>query len=91
MPSGQTMVTNNIMIQMYYKTFYQTFIYNVATISAIIVGIVSFAMRKFNENNGKEKVRKVILTILDQIDTIIIKMMDLVSSDVTVDKPSTIT
>jgi hypothetical protein len=69
-------------MQEYYKTFTKTLVLNVATISAIIVGIVSFMVRSFNENNGKEKVRNVTLTVLDKIDLMILKTMDIVDPDV---------
>lgn len=50
--------------------FYQTLVLNVATISAIVVGIVQFAVRAFNENNGKDKVKDITsktLSLLDQL------------------------
>jgi len=53
------------------KTFIDTLILNVATISAIVVGIVQFAVRSYNENNGNEKVRKVMQTALQFVDTLI--------------------
>lgn len=53
------------------KTFIDTLILNVATISAIVVGIVQFAVRSYNENNGNEKVRKVMQTVLQFVDTLI--------------------
>jgi hypothetical protein len=64
------------------KTFYQTLVYNVATISAVVVAVVTFAVRKFNENNGKEKVKNITLTVLDKLDHLIIKTMDIVDPDV---------
>ena len=51
--------------------FIQTLIFNVATISAIVVGIVQFAVRAYKENNGAERTRKVIQTVLQFIDTIV--------------------
>lgn len=51
--------------------FIQTLIFNVATISAIVVGIVQYSVRAFKENNGAEKTRKVIQTVLQFIDTIV--------------------
>lgn len=53
------------------KTFIDTLILNVATISAIVVGIVQFAVRAYNENNGNEKVRKMMQTVLQFADTLI--------------------
>lgn len=69
-------------MQEYYQNFYKTLVLNVATISAIIVGVVSFMVRSFNENNGKEKVRNVTLTVLDKFDYLILKVMDMVDADV---------
>jgi ABC-type hemin transport system ATPase subunit len=43
----------------------------VATIAAIVVAIVQFAVRTYNENNGNEKVRKVMQTVLAFVDTIV--------------------
>jgi hypothetical protein len=56
-------------MKLFASKFYQTLILNVATIAAIVVGIVQFAVRSFNENNGAEKTRKVIQTILVFINT----------------------
>lgn len=67
-------------MQEYYQNFYKTLVLNVATISAIIVGIVSFMVRSFNENNGKEKVRIMTLTVLDKFDYLILKVMDMVDT-----------
>jgi hypothetical protein len=44
-------------MKLFTNKFYQTLIFNVATLTAIVVGIVQFAVRSFNENNGKERVR----------------------------------
>jgi len=44
---------------------------NVATIAAIVVGLCQFLIRSYNENNGNEKVRKVIQTVLQFVDTLI--------------------
>jgi hypothetical protein len=69
-------------MQEYYSSFYKTLVLNVATISAIIVGIVSFLMRSFYENDGPNKVRSAMLTVLDKVDLIIIKVMDKIDADV---------
>lgn len=69
-------------MKLFITKFYQTLVYNVATISAIIVGVVSFMVRSFYDNNGPEKVRQVILTVLDKLDSIIIKTMDIVDTNV---------
>ena len=55
----------------FYWTFIDTLVFNVATISAIVVGIVQFTVRSFNENNGAEKTRKVMQTVLAFVDTIV--------------------
>jgi hypothetical protein len=44
----------------FYWTFVDTLVKNVATISAIVVGVSQFLIRAFNENNGANKVRKFI-------------------------------
>jgi hypothetical protein len=56
-------------MKLFASKFYQTLILNVATIAAIVVGIVQFAVRSFNESNGTEKTRKVIQTVLVFINT----------------------
>ena len=58
-------------MKLFASKFYQTFLFNVATISAIVVGIVQFGIRAYNENNGNEKVRKVIQTVLQFVDTLV--------------------
>jgi len=55
----------------FYWTFIDTLIYNVATIAAIVVGVSQFLIRAWNENNGTQKTRKVIQTVLAFIDTLI--------------------
>jgi hypothetical protein len=44
----------------FYWTFVDTLVKNVATISAIVVGVSQFLIRAFNENDGANKVRKFI-------------------------------
>jgi hypothetical protein len=58
-------------MQEFSQKFYSTLVFNVATITAIIVGVFQFAIRSFNENNGKEKVRNFTLQVLNFIDGII--------------------
>lgn len=53
----------------FYWTFVDTLIINVATIAAIVVGVCQFLIRAFNENNGPEKVRKVMQTVLRYVAT----------------------
>lgn len=55
----------------FYWTFIDTLIRNVATIAAIVVGIVQFSIRAYKENNGPEKTRKVIQTVLQFVDKIV--------------------
>ena len=58
-------------MKLFATKFYQTLIFNVATIAAIVVGIVQFAVRAYKENNGNEKVRKVMQTVLAFVDTLV--------------------
>lgn len=55
----------------FFWTFIDTLILNVATIAAIVVGIVQFAVRAYDENNGSEKTRKVAQTVLKFVDNIV--------------------
>jgi membrane-associated PAP2 superfamily phosphatase len=55
----------------FYWTFIDTLIHNVATIAAIVVGVCQFLIRSWNENNGNEKARKVMQTLLAFVDTIV--------------------
>jgi len=55
----------------FYWAFINTLVMNVATIAAIVVGLCQFAVRAYNENNGNEKVRKVMQTVLQFVDTLI--------------------
>ena len=73
-------------MKLFASKFYQTLVLNVATIAAIFVGIVQFAVRSFNENNGAEKTRKVIQTVLAFVDTIVGKLPAVVDTDVAVVK-----
>lgn len=58
-------------MKLFASKFYQTLIFNVATIAAIVVGIVQFAVRAYKDNNGPEKTRKVIQTVLAFVDTLV--------------------
>lgn len=71
-------------MQEYYQNFYKTLVLNIATISAIIVGVVSFGVRSFNENNGSDKVRNMTLTVLEFIDKIIAQITSKLDTDVPV-------
>ena len=58
-------------MKLFASKFYQTLVFNVATICAIVVGIVKFGIRAYNDNNGNEKVRKVMQTVLQFVDTLV--------------------
>lgn len=58
-------------MKLFASKFTQTLLFNVATIAAIVMGIVQFAVRAYNENNGNEKVRKVMQTVLQFVDTLV--------------------
>ena len=58
-------------MKLFASKFYQTLILNVATIAAIIVGIVQFAVRAYKENNGNEKVRLFAIIVLNFIDNVV--------------------
>lgn len=55
----------------FYWTFIETLIYNLATIAAIVVGLSQFLIRAFVDNNGADKTRKVMQTVLRFVDTLI--------------------
>jgi hypothetical protein len=55
----------------FYWKFVDTLVKNIATISAVVVGVSLFLIRAFNENNGSEKVRTVTLQFLKFVDTLI--------------------
>lgn len=52
----------------FYWKFVDTLVYNVATISAIFVGVIQFIVRSFNENDGANKVRKFINQVLSLVN-----------------------
>ena len=58
-------------MKLFASKFIQTLMFNIATITAIVVGTVQFAVRAYKENNGDEKVRKVMQTVLQFVDTIV--------------------
>ena len=55
----------------FYWTFIDTLVYNVATIAAIVVGVSQFLIRSYKDNNGNEKIRKVMQTVLAFVDKIV--------------------
>ncbi len=71
-------------MKLFASKFYQTLVLNVATIAAIVVGIVQFAVRSFNENNGAEKTRKVMQTVLQFVDKIVEQLQAQLNTDVPV-------
>jgi hypothetical protein len=73
-------------MKLFASKFYQTLVFNVATISAIVVGLYQFAVRAFNENDGAEKTRKVIQTVLQFVDIIVTHLQVIVDTDVPVVK-----
>jgi hypothetical protein len=73
----------------FYWSFIDTLILNVATIAAIVVALVQFAVRAFKENNGPEKTRKVMQTVLRLIDNGVAYFLALVADPVTVPQVST--
>ena len=58
-------------MKLFASKFYQTLVFNIATIAAIVVGLYQFAVRTFNESNGQEKIRKMMQTVLQYIDTLV--------------------
>ena len=73
-------------MKLFAAKFYQTLILNVATIAAIAVGIVQFLVRAYKENNGPEKTRKVMQTVLQFIDKIVEQLQAQLNTDVPVVK-----
>jgi hypothetical protein len=73
-------------MKLFASKFYQTLVLNVATICAIAVGLYQFAVRAYSDNNGNEKVRKVIQTVLRFVDTIVGQLQAVVDTDVPVVK-----
>jgi negative regulator of sigma E activity len=58
-------------MKLFTDKFTQTLLFNLATIAAIVVATVQFVIRAYNENNGNEKVRKVMQTLLAFVDTLV--------------------
>jgi hypothetical protein len=71
-------------MKLFATKFYQTLVFNVATIAAIVVGIVQFAVRAYKQNNGNEKVRKMMQTLLQFVDTLVQQGKVYVAEPVTV-------
>ena len=58
-------------MKLFASKFIQTLILNIATIAAIVAGLYQFAVRAYNDNNGAEKTRKVMQTVLAFVDTLL--------------------
>lgn len=48
----------------FYWKFFDTLVYNVASICGFVVGVSQFLIKSFNENDGASKVRKFITRTL---------------------------
>jgi len=77
-----TLTSHQKTMKLFASKFYQTLVFNVATICAIVVGLYQFSVRAYNENNGNEKVRKVIQTVLRFINAIVTQLQAIVDNDV---------
>jgi len=73
-------------MKLFVTKFYQTLILNVATMAAIVVGIVQFAVRAYKDNNGPERTRKIIQTVLRFVDTTVEQLQAKLNTDVPVGK-----
>jgi len=73
-------------MNLFASKFYQTLVLNVATIAAIVVGLYQFAVRAYDENQGPEKTRKVIQTVLQFVNAIVTQLQAVVDTDVPVVK-----
>lgn len=69
-------------MKLFADKFIQTLLFNLATIAAIVVAIVQFSIRAWKENNGTEKTRKVIQTVLRFVDKIVAQLQAFVDTDV---------
>jgi len=65
----------------FYWKFVDTFVKNIATISAIIVGVSQFLIRAFNENDGANKVRKFVNQTLRLVNQFTSVMYELVNAN----------
>jgi len=69
-------------MKLFASKFIQTLMFNLATIAAIVVAIVQFSIRAWNDNNGAEKTRKVMQTVLRFVDKIVGQLQAFVDTDV---------
>jgi hypothetical protein len=58
-------------MKLFATKFYQTLLFNLATIAGVVVGVSQFAIRAYKENNGNEKVLTVIRTVLEFVDAVV--------------------
>lgn len=65
----------------FYWKFVDTLVYNVATISAIIVGLTQFLIRAYKENDGANKVRKGINQSLLFVNKVTSNVYELVNAN----------
>jgi len=65
----------------FYWKFTDTLIKNVATISAVVVGVSLFLIRAFNNNDGANKVRKFINQTLFLVNRFTSAMYELVNAN----------
>ena len=73
-------------MKLFVTKFYQTLILNVATIAAIVAGTLQFLVRAYKENNGPEKTRKVMQTVLKFVNTIVGDLQYQLNTGVSVEK-----
>jgi hypothetical protein len=64
------------------NNFMQTLIFNIATICGIVVGVIQFSIKAFNENNGAEKMRNFTLTVLKFVDAMVAQVTEKLDTDV---------
>jgi uncharacterized membrane protein len=67
--------------QVYTSRFIQVLIYNVVTITAVVVGIFQFIARSWNENELGQKLKAVINKILRFIPIVTSKLYTLLNQD----------
>ena len=65
----------------FYWKFVDTLVYNIATISAIIVGLTQFLIRAYKENDGASKVRKGINQSLLFVNKVTSNVYELVNAN----------
>jgi uncharacterized membrane protein len=67
--------------QFYTNRFIQVLIYNIVTITAVVVGIFQFIVRSWNENELGQKLKAVINKILRFIPIVTSKLYTLLNQD----------